>query len=109
MGVIANNPHHLAGAIDSDAADEHHFIRLCDTFDIPILSLMDCPGMMVGPDVEATALVPHCVRMFNAGANLTAAIWCGSAQSVWAGRSSHVWRWRLGGLSRSWPTAELPV
>ena len=72
MGVIANNPHHLAGAIDSDGADKGaRFIQLCDAFDIPILSLMDCPGMMVGPDVEATALVRHCVRMFNAGANLT--------------------------------------
>ena len=54
VGVIANNPHHLAGAIDSDAADKGtRFIQLCDAFDIPILSLMDCPGMMVGPDVEA--------------------------------------------------------
>ena len=72
MGVIANNPHHLAGAIDSDGADKGaRFIQLCDAFDIPVLSLMDCPGMMVGPDVERTALVRHCVRMFNAGANLT--------------------------------------
>ena len=72
MGVIANNPHHLAGAIDSDGADKGaRFVQLCDAFDIPILSLMDCPGMMVGPDVERTALVRHCVRMFNAGANLT--------------------------------------
>jgi len=72
MGVIANNPHHLAGAIDSDGADKGaRFIQLCDAFDIPVLSLMDCPGMMVGPEVERTALVRHCVRMFNAGANLT--------------------------------------
>ena len=72
MGVIANNPHHLSGAIDSDAADKAtRFIQLMDAFDIPILSLMDCPGIMVGPDVEATALVRHSVRMFNAGANLT--------------------------------------
>ena len=72
LGVIANNPHHLAGAIDSDGADKGaRFIQLCDAFDIPVLSLMDCPGMMVGPDVERTALVRHCVRMFNAGANLT--------------------------------------
>ncbi|HBK17787.1 MAG TPA: hypothetical protein DDZ38_04035, partial [Gammaproteobacteria bacterium] len=50
MGVIANNPHHLAGAIDSDGADKGaRFIQLCDAFDIPILSLIDCPGMMVGP------------------------------------------------------------
>ncbi|MDP6716527.1 MAG: carboxyl transferase domain-containing protein, partial [SAR202 cluster bacterium] len=72
IGVIANNPHHIAGAIDSDGADKGaRFVQLCDAFDIPLFSLMDCPGMMVGPDVESTALVRHCVRMFNAGANLT--------------------------------------
>jgi acetyl-CoA carboxylase carboxyltransferase component len=66
VGVIANNPHHLAGAIDSEGADKGaRFLQLCDAFDIPVLSLMDCPGMMVGPDVEKTALVRHCTRMFN--------------------------------------------
>lgn len=72
MGVIANNPHHLAGAIDSPGADKGaRFVQLCDAFDIPILSLMDCPGIMVGPDVERTALVRHALRMFNVGANIT--------------------------------------
>jgi acetyl/propionyl-CoA carboxylase alpha subunit/acetyl-CoA carboxylase carboxyltransferase component len=72
MGVIANNPHHLAGAIDSDVADKGaRFLQLCDAFDIPVLSLMDCPGMMVGPEVERTALVRHCARMFNVGSNMT--------------------------------------
>ena len=72
MGVIANNPHHLAGAVDSPGADKGaRFIQLCDAFDIPILSLMDCPGIMVGPDVERTALVRHALRMFNVGANIT--------------------------------------
>jgi len=51
MGLIANNPHHLAGAIDSDGADKgSRFLQLCDAFDIPVISLMDCPGIMVGPD-----------------------------------------------------------
>ncbi len=72
MGLIANNPHHLAGAIDSDGADKGaRFLQLCDAFDLPIVSLMDCPGLMVGPDVEVTALVRHCGRLFNTGANLT--------------------------------------
>ena len=71
MGLIANNPHHLAGAIDSDGADRGaRFLPLCDACDLPVVSLMDCPGMMVGPEVEATALVRHCARMFNTGANL---------------------------------------
>lgn len=72
LGLIANNPHHLAGAIDSDGADKcARFLQLCDAFDLPLISLMDCPGMMVGPEVEKTALVRHCCRLFNTGANLT--------------------------------------
>ena len=72
LGVIANNPMHLAGAIDSDGADKAaRFMQLCDAFDIPLLLLCDTPGMMVGPQVEKTALVRHCSRMFVIGANLT--------------------------------------
>ena len=72
MGLIANNPHHLAGAIDSDAADKAaRFLQLCDAFDLPVISIMDCPGIMVGPEVERTALVRHCCRLFNTGANLS--------------------------------------
>ena len=72
MGIIANNPHHLSGAIDSAASDKAaRFLQLCDTFDLPVLSLMDCPGIMVGPEHEHAALLRHCARMFVTGANLT--------------------------------------
>jgi acetyl-CoA carboxylase carboxyltransferase component len=72
MGVIANNPIHLAGAIDADGADKAaRFMQLCDAFDLPILFLCDTPGIMVGPDAEATALVRHVGRLFVTGANLT--------------------------------------
>jgi acetyl/propionyl-CoA carboxylase alpha subunit/acetyl-CoA carboxylase carboxyltransferase component len=72
VGVIANNPVHLAGAIDSDGADKAaHFMQLCDAFDIPILFLCDTPGIMVGPEVEKTALVRHASRMFVIGSNIT--------------------------------------
>jgi acetyl/propionyl-CoA carboxylase alpha subunit/acetyl-CoA carboxylase carboxyltransferase component len=70
LGVVANNPAHLAGAIDSPGADKAaRFFQLCDAFDIPIVVLMDCPGIMVGPDHEREALVRHAVRLFNIGAN----------------------------------------
>jgi acetyl-CoA carboxylase carboxyltransferase component len=70
LGVIANNPAHLGGAVDSDGADKAaRFMQLCDAFDLPILNLCDTPGMMVGPEVEKTALVRHCSRMFVTGAN----------------------------------------
>jgi len=72
IGVIANNPTHLAGAIDADGADKaSRFMQLCDAYDIPILFLCDTPGIMVGPDVEKTALVRHVSRMFVTGASLT--------------------------------------
>ncbi|HUF97087.1 MAG TPA: carboxyl transferase domain-containing protein [Ilumatobacter sp.] len=72
VGVIANNPAHLAGAIDSDGADKAaRFMQLCDAHGLPIVTLVDTPGMMVGPDVEATALVRHCSRLFVTGANLS--------------------------------------
>ena len=72
MGVIANNPKVLGGAIDSDGSDKAaRFLQICEAFDIPVLSLSDTPGMMVGPEIEKTALVRHCSRLFIIGANLT--------------------------------------
>jgi hypothetical protein len=71
IGLVANNPMHLAGAIDSDGADKAaRFIVLCDAFDIPLLYLCDTPGIIVGPEIEKTALVRHSSRMFVAGANV---------------------------------------
>ncbi|MGH9133783.1 MAG: carboxyl transferase domain-containing protein, partial [Ilumatobacteraceae bacterium] len=75
MGLIANSPAHLAGAIDSDGADKAaRFMQLCDAFGIAVVTLCDTPGMMVGPDVEETALVRHCCRLFVNGANLSVPI-----------------------------------
>jgi acetyl-CoA carboxylase carboxyltransferase component len=72
VGVVANDTRHLSGAIDSDGSDKvARFMQLCDAFDIPMVMLCDTPGMMVGPDVETTALVRHCSRLFVTGANLS--------------------------------------
>jgi len=72
VGVVANQPMFLAGAIDSPASIKTaHFIQLCDAFDIPILLLCDTPGLMVGPDVEKTGLVRHSARVLTALANAT--------------------------------------
>jgi acetyl-CoA carboxylase carboxyltransferase component len=72
LGVIANNPAYLGGAIDVDAADKaSRFLQLCDAFDLPVVFLCDTPGFMVGPDHEARAALRHLSRMFVTGANVT--------------------------------------
>ncbi len=72
IGIVANDPSHLAGAIDSDNADKAaRFLQLCDAHDLPVLFLCDTPGIMVGPDAEATALVRHAARLFVTAGSLT--------------------------------------
>jgi acetyl-CoA carboxylase carboxyltransferase component len=72
LGIVANNPAHLAGAIDTDGADKAaRFLQLCDAFDVPLLFLCDTPGIMVGPEAEETGLVRHASRLFVVGASLT--------------------------------------
>jgi acetyl/propionyl-CoA carboxylase alpha subunit len=109
IGVIANNPVHLAGAIDSDGADKAvRFMQLCDAFDLPILSLCDTPGIMVGPEIEKTALVRHVARMFVTGANLSVPFFTIvlrkgyglGAQAMAAGS------FRVPFFTISWPTGE---
>ncbi|HEX5776604.1 MAG TPA: carboxyl transferase domain-containing protein [Caulobacteraceae bacterium] len=71
MGLIANDPRHLGGAIDGDAAEKAaRFLQLCDAFDLPVVSLCDTPGFMVGPDSENAAAVRRVSRQFIAGAKL---------------------------------------
>jgi acetyl-CoA carboxylase carboxyltransferase component/biotin carboxylase len=109
LGLIANNPMHLGGAIDSDGADKAaRFMQLCDAFDLPIVSLCDTPGMMVGPEVEKTALVRHCCRLFVAGGSVTVPIMTivlrkgyGLGAQAMAGGSFHVPLFTV-----AWPTGE---
>jgi acetyl-CoA carboxylase carboxyltransferase component len=72
VGILANNPPHLAGAIDADCADKAaRFMQLCDAHDLPLISLCDTPGFMVGPEAERRALVRHVSRMFVIGTSMT--------------------------------------
>jgi acetyl-CoA carboxylase carboxyltransferase component len=109
FGIVANNPTHLAGAIDSDGSDKAaRFLQLCDAFDLPVLFLCDTPGMMVGPEVEKTALVRHCCRLFVVGASVTVPIFTvvlrkgyGLGAQAMAGGSFHVPVFTV-----AWPTGE---
>jgi acetyl/propionyl-CoA carboxylase alpha subunit/acetyl-CoA carboxylase carboxyltransferase component len=72
VGLLVNNPRHLGGAIDGDAADKATaFLRLCEAHRLPVVSLVDTPGFMVGPEAERTAIVRRFGAMFVAGARLT--------------------------------------
>jgi acetyl-CoA carboxylase carboxyltransferase component len=109
LGIIANNPTHLAGAIDSSGADKAaRFMQLCDAFDLPILFLCDTPGIMVGPEVEKTALVRHASRLFVTGASLTVPFFTivlrkgyGLGAQAMAGGS-----FKAGLFTVAWPTGE---
>lgn len=71
VGLLANNPRHLGGAIDAEAADKAaRFMQLCDAHGLPIVSLCDTPGFMVGPEIEQQAQVRHVSRMFVVAAHL---------------------------------------
>jgi acetyl-CoA carboxylase carboxyltransferase component len=109
-GVIANNTMYMAGAITSAAGDKAaRFLQLCDTFGLPVLSLVDTPGMMVGPEAEATGLVRHTARLLVAGAALSVPLVCvilrrayGLGAQAMAGGSLHEPL-----LTVAWPSAHL--
>ncbi|MFC5745356.1 acetyl-CoA carboxylase family protein [Actinomadura rugatobispora] len=109
VGIVANNPLRLGGAIDADAADKAtRFLRLCDAFDLPVLFLCDTPGFMVGPEAEKQAQVRHFARLFLLGAALTVPTFTvvlrkgyGLGGVAMAGGS-----WRLPIFTIAWPTGE---
>jgi acetyl/propionyl-CoA carboxylase alpha subunit/acetyl-CoA carboxylase carboxyltransferase component len=72
VGLLASNSRHLGGAIDGDAADKATaFLGLCQAHRLPVVTLVDTPGFMVGPEAERTAVVRRFGAMFVAGARLT--------------------------------------
>jgi acetyl-CoA carboxylase carboxyltransferase component len=109
VGIMANDPRRLGGAIDSDGADKAaRFMALCDAHDLPIVSLCDTPGFMVGPQAEETAQVRHFARMFVTGASITVPLITvvlrkgyGLGAQAMAGGSFHAPL-----LTVSWPTGE---
>jgi acetyl-CoA carboxylase carboxyltransferase component len=109
IGVIANSSQHLGGAIDSDASDKFaRFLQLCDAFGLPVVSLCDTPGFMVGPKAEATGLVRHASRLFAIAARLRVPFFTiilrrgyGLGAQAMAGGHFHA-----GIFTISWPTGE---
>lgn len=72
VGIMANDNGQMAGALDSVSSGKGaRFLRLCDVFGLPVVSLCDTPGFMVGPKSEESAAVRHMSRLFLAGANIS--------------------------------------
>ena len=109
VGVMANDPKHLGGAVDSDGSDKGaRFMQLCDSYDVPVVNLCDTPGIMVGPEAEKTALVRHAARMFLTSCNMTVPYFTivlrkayGLGQSAMAGGN-----YRAPYFYVAWPTGE---
>ena len=109
MGVIANNPLHLGGAIDSDAADKAaRFMQLCDAHDVPLVYFCDTPGNMVGPEAEKTGLVRHCARAYVIGANVTVPTFMVITRKAYGLGAQAMGGGNLliGAFCVSWPTGE---
>jgi acetyl/propionyl-CoA carboxylase alpha subunit/acetyl-CoA carboxylase carboxyltransferase component len=109
MGLIANDPRHLGGAIDCEGAEKAaRFLQLCDAFALPVLSLCDTPGFMVGPGSEDAAAVRRVSRQFIAGAKLRSPLFTvvtrkgyGLGAQAMAGGSFH-----SPAFIAAWPTGE---
>ena len=109
-GLVANSSHHLGGAIDAEAADKvGDFLTLCQSFHLPVISLCDTPGFMVGPDAEKEAAVRRFGRMFVIGARLTVPLGMiilrkayGLGAMAMAGGSFHAPQFTV-----AWPTGEI--
>ncbi|MEO8814807.1 MAG: carboxyl transferase domain-containing protein, partial [Mycobacterium sp.] len=109
-GMLANNSHHLGGAIDADAADKAaEFLALCESHRLPVVTLCDTPGFMVGPDAEREATVRRFGRFFIAGAKLTVPMGMivlrkgyGLGAMAMAGGSFHAPQFTV-----AWPTGEI--
>jgi acetyl/propionyl-CoA carboxylase alpha subunit/acetyl-CoA carboxylase carboxyltransferase component len=110
FGLVANSSHHLGGAIDAEAADKMaDFLTLCDSAGLPIISLCDTPGFMVGPDAEVDAAVRRFSRLFIVGARLTVPFGMvilrkgyGLGAMAMAGGSFHAPEFTV-----AWPTGEI--
>ncbi len=110
LGVIANNPKFNAGAIDSDSADKAaRFLRLCDAHGLPVLSLIDTPGIMVGPEAERTGLVRHSARLFATAASMTVPLFAIVLRKAYGlgGAAAAGGHFKAPFFTIAWPTGEL--
>ena len=111
VGIVANQPKHMSGALDCDASDKAaRFMQICDAFGVPLLFLEDCPGFMVGKHVEHLGIIRHGAKMLHVMSSATVPKMTvvvrkayGAGYYVMCGRAFDP------DLIVAWPTAEISV
>ena len=111
LGIVANQPNHLAGVLDIDASDKGaRFIRFCDAFHIPLLTLVDTPGFLPGIDQEYGGIIRHGAKMIYAYAEATVPKVTLVLRKAYGGAYIVMSSKHLGGdVNFSWPNAEIAV
>jgi acetyl-CoA carboxylase carboxyltransferase component len=110
VGMVANNGAHRGGAIGADEADKAaRFLQLCDAHQVPVVTLCDTPGFMVGPDSERTATVRHVARLFVLAPNLRVPLCTVIIRKSYGlgGQAMAGGSFRVPDAIVAWPTAEL--
>jgi acetyl-CoA carboxylase carboxyltransferase component len=110
VGIVANDPAHLGGAIDGDAADSAaRFLQQCDAHGLPVVVLCDTPGFMVGPEAERDAGVRRFGRLFVVGANLSVPLVAVVTRKAYGLGAQAMMGGHLGVpvATVGWPTSEL--
>ncbi|MDI3530613.1 MAG: methylmalonyl-CoA decarboxylase subunit alpha, partial [Candidatus Atribacteria bacterium] len=111
VGIIANQPQHLAGCLDIDAADKaSRFIRFCDCFNIPLVTLVDVPGFLPGSYQEFGGIIRHGAKMLYAYSEATVPKITLIIRKAYGGAYLAMCSRHLGAdMVFAWPTAEIAV
>ncbi|HIW96113.1 MAG TPA: acyl-CoA carboxylase subunit beta [Candidatus Corynebacterium gallistercoris] len=109
VGLVANQPEHLAGALDADATEKAaRFIRTCDTFNIPVVTFVDCPGF--APDEEDALLVRRSAKLLGATANASVGLISVVTRKAFGSAYLALGAKKMGtDLVFAWPTAQIAV
>jgi acetyl-CoA carboxylase carboxyltransferase component len=111
VGIVANQPLWLAGVLDIDASDKiARFVRFCDAFNIPLVTLVDCPGFLPGSDQEHGGIIRHGAKIVYAYAEATVPQVCVVTRKAYGGAYIVMSSKAVGAdLVYAWPTAEIAV
>lgn len=111
VGVVANQPAVLAGCLDIDSSRKAaRFVRFCDAFNIPILTFVDVPGFLPGPEQEHGGLISHGAKLLFAYAQATVPKVTVITRKAYGGAYVVMSSKRLlGDVNYAWPTAEIAV